>query len=594
MTKLSLIWSLIGAVFVGGAALTTGYIYMDRNQKTAEAPDPTADKQIEQAATESSSEPSGTGPVAADAGSDQPETEVVIIEEQLTFDVVGVEPTGETVVAGRSDAGSIVALTANGKVVGKGIANEKGEWTIILEKPLEPGDYDVGLQTQDEAGEKTHESTQRLAVSVPEDRESQPLVVLNKPDAPSNVLQMPAPAAASAPEPEAEETVVAAAPSTAEPAAPAEPQTAPAEQATAPAEPKQEPAPETQVAAAPAEPAPAEVQTQTTAEPVAPAAADTPAEAPAETETAAAPAPAETTETVAAAAELAATPAEQPAEQPQATAQAADTKTQAEEPAATEVAAAPAPVEAAPEAKAETETAEASVPVPAAKQPAEKAAETEVAAVAPTAKPKAPETAPAATPTVTATASGAEPEAKPAAPKPVVSVEAVESERGKLYVAGTGTKGQVVRIYVGDEYVGDVRVGSNGRWLLQAPKDLKPGTIDIRADLVGDQQGTVLARAAVAFEKAEEQIVLTKVVASGETATDSGTAAGSVVQALPNVIIRKGDNLWTISRRLYGQGVRYTTIYQANKGQIRNPDLIYPGQVFLTPQGDLNWKPETN
>lgn len=590
MTKLSLIWSLIGAVFVGGAALTTGYIYMDRTQKTAEAPDKTAEKQVEQAATESTSEPSGTGPVAADEGSNQPESGVTIVEEQLTFDVVGVEPTGETVVAGRSDAGSIVALTANGKVVGKGIANEKGEWTIILEKPLEPGDYDVGLQTHDEAGEKTHESTQRLAVSVPEDRESQPLVVLNKPDAPSDVLQMPVPAAASAPEPEAEETVVAAAPSTAEQAAPAEPQAAPAEQATVPAESKQEPAPETQVAAAPAEPAPAETQAEAVTEPAASTMAETPAGAPAETETAAAPAPAETTETVAATAEPAATPAEQSVGQPQATAQAADTKTQAEEPASTEVAATPAPVEATPEAGTETETADASVPVPASKQPAETAAETEVAVAAPTAKPKATGTAQPATPTVTATAS----EATPEAPKPVISVEAVESERGKLYVAGTGTKGQVVRIYVGEEYVGDVRVGSNGRWLLQAPKDLKPGTVDIRADLVGDEQGTVLARAAVAFEKAEAQIVLTKVVASGETATDSGTAAGTVVQALPNVIIRKGDNLWTISRRLYGQGVRYTTIYQANKGQIRNPDLIYPGQVFLTPQGDLSWKPETN
>jgi nucleoid-associated protein YgaU len=562
MTKLSVIWSVIAAVFVGGAALTTGYIYKDRDRKTAEAPDTTAEKQVEQATTESASEPSGTGPVAADEGSGQTETDVVIADEQLTFDVVGVEPTGETVVAGRSDAGSIVALTANGKVVGKGIANEKGEWTIILEKPLEPGDYDVGLQTHDEAGEKTHESTQRLAVSVPEDRKSQPLVVLNKPDAPSDVLQMPAPATG----PATEETVVAAAPSAAEPAAPAET-----------AEPKS--APENQVAATPAEPAPAETQTETAA----PAVAETPAAAPAETETAAT--PTETPKqdkTVVAAAE----PTAPPAEQPQSSAPAAGSETQSEE---------RAPAASAPsEAQTDTDTANASVPVPAAKQPEAKAPETEVAAVAPAAKPETTETAQPAVPQVTVTASGSGTNAEPGTARSAVSVEAVESERGKLYVAGTGAKGKVVRVYVGDEYVGDVRVGQNGRWLLQVPKDLKPGTVDIRADLVGDEQGTVLARAAVAFEKADEQIVLTKVVASGETASDNGAAPGTVVQALPNVIIRKGDNLWTISRRLYGEGLRYTTIYQANKGQIRNPDLIYPGQVFLTPQGDLNWKPETN
>jgi len=49
------------------------------------------------------------------------------------------------------------------------------------------------------------------------------------------------------------------------------------------------------------------------------------------------------------------------------------------------------------------------------------------------------------------------------------------------------------------------------------------------------------------------------------------------------VIIRRGDNLWRISRRVYGQGVRFSTIYLANQGQIRNPDLIWPGQVFTVP-----------
>jgi nucleoid-associated protein YgaU len=48
-------------------------------------------------------------------------------------------------------------------------------------------------------------------------------------------------------------------------------------------------------------------------------------------------------------------------------------------------------------------------------------------------------------------------------------------------------------------------------------------------------------------------------------------------------IIRRGDNLWTIARRVYGEGIRYTTIYEANNGQIRDPDRIYPGQVFDLP-----------
>jgi nucleoid-associated protein YgaU len=53
-------------------------------------------------------------------------------------------------------------------------------------------------------------------------------------------------------------------------------------------------------------------------------------------------------------------------------------------------------------------------------------------------------------------------------------------------------------------------------------------------------------------------------------------------------IIRRGDNLWTIARRVYGEGIKFTTIYEANTGQIRDPDRIYPGQVFDLPEGATN------
>ncbi|MGQ2906554.1 MAG: LysM peptidoglycan-binding domain-containing protein [Aliihoeflea sp.] len=49
------------------------------------------------------------------------------------------------------------------------------------------------------------------------------------------------------------------------------------------------------------------------------------------------------------------------------------------------------------------------------------------------------------------------------------------------------------------------------------------------------------------------------------------------------VIIRRGDTLWRISRRVYGRGVRYSTIYLANQEQIRDPDMIWPGQIFAVP-----------
>jgi nucleoid-associated protein YgaU len=72
----------------------------------------------------------------------------------------------------------------------------------------------------------------------------------------------------------------------------------------------------------------------------------------------------------------------------------------------------------------------------------------------------------------------------------------------------------------------------------------------------------------------------------------TGDAAGAkTIQQAPltqsernSVIIRRGDTLWQISRRLYGQGVRYTTIYLANQDQIGNPDIIQPGQIFGVPE----------
>ena len=55
------------------------------------------------------------------------------------------------------------------------------------------------------------------------------------------------------------------------------------------------------------------------------------------------------------------------------------------------------------------------------------------------------------------------------------------------------------------------------------------------------------------------------------------------VPAVNTARIVRGDNLWVISRRTYGAGDRYTVIYDANQEQIRNPDLIYPGQIFVLP-----------
>lgn len=548
MKNKTLIWTLIVAVPVGLAALAAGYIYRDTGRLPFQDGPATA---VAPAGTGEAGQPSATAETpatgddqAAGASAPAPGSDRI----SATFDVVGVEPTGETVVAGRSQAGAIVALTANGTVIGKGIANEAGEWTIILDEPLKPGDYDVGLEVHDDTGSPIATSEERVAVSLPEGGKEQPLIVLNTPDGPSDILQKPA----------GVQQVAEAAPQTAASAV-AE---APAADAAAPAA-----AGEQQVAsAASAEPANGQAV---------PAAAG---------QQAAAGTTAGDPESSASGVTAA---ADDPAAKPEAEAPADETQAAAVE---TQPAAAPASTEETAVADAPADGAASGVPASAASQ------------ALPAAAPEGQDPEATATPVVTAEASSAAPAAtaSQAAPQssaqaapaaPTITVEAVESEQDKVYVAGTGAPGSSVRVYVGDEFQGEAKVDAGGKWLVQGSKNIAEGNVEVRVDLIGSDGNAVDARAAVTFEKAkDEQIVLTKVVASGAGAGPEGQGA-EVQKALPVVIIRKGDNLWRISRRLYGHGVRYTTIYQANQDQIRNPDLIYPGQVFLTPEGDLNWKP---
>ena len=51
-----------------------------------------------------------------------------------------------------------------------------------------------------------------------------------------------------------------------------------------------------------------------------------------------------------------------------------------------------------------------------------------------------------------------------------------------------------------------------------------------------------------------------------------------------NYVVQRGNSLWRIAQRAYGAGTRYVVIYSANPNRIRNPNKIYPGQVFKIPK----------
>jgi nucleoid-associated protein YgaU len=73
---------------------------------------------------------------------------------------------------------------------------------------------------------------------------------------------------------------------------------------------------------------------------------------------------------------------------------------------------------------------------------------------------------------------------------------------------------------------------------------------------------------------------------SAEKTREKTVASASVV-VIPHVettVVIRGDSLWRISESTYGRGIRYPTIYYANRDKIRDPDLIYPGQIFVLPK----------
>jgi len=68
------------------------------------------------------------------------------------------------------------------------------------------------------------------------------------------------------------------------------------------------------------------------------------------------------------------------------------------------------------------------------------------------------------------------------------------------------------------------------------------------------------------------------------SASPADAISGAPAEAGGNRVISRGDSLWALSKLAYGDGARYAVIYNANRGKIHNPNLIYPGQTFVVPR----------
>jgi nucleoid-associated protein YgaU len=151
--------------------------------------------------------------------------------------------------------------------------------------------------------------------------------------------------------------------------------------------------------------------------------------------------------------------------------------------------------------------------------------------------------------------------AAPGKPNALSMDTAEYDTQGRVVLSGHAAPGATVQIYLGNEPLATVTADAAGVWSATSPQAVSSGQLELRLDQLASN-GAVAQRVALPFTQA------------------------AAIEPAPgqNYVVQRGNNLWRIAQRAYGAGTRYMTIYSANPDQIRNPDKIYPGQVFKIPK----------
>jgi nucleoid-associated protein YgaU len=211
--------------------------------------------------------------------------------------------------------------------------------------------------------------------------------------------------------------------------------------------------------------------------------------------------------------------------------------------------------------------------------------------------------------------SGAGSSADSSAQVTFTSIDYEPNSGNAVFFTGRGIPGARVMLYVDNAFMGTATVDATGGWTFRGTRELKAGAHALRADHVDLATGKVLARAEVTFDRDAPAAIASGGAAPGTprsgqfglasggaqpralAGTGDAVSTSSTPPAVPGanagesqsadgrvIIVRRGDTLWQIAQRRYGDGSKYTQIFHTNKGQIRNPNLIYPSQKFNVPQ----------
>ena len=137
-------------------------------------------------------------------------------------------------------------------------------------------------------------------------------------------------------------------------------------------------------------------------------------------------------------------------------------------------------------------------------------------------------------------------------------------DSGSVIFSGRAEPNRVVQLFINRQMLGQTTASEEGRWLMSPEAQIAPGVYQLLVIQL-DENGRPAYAIELPFERASPDQVE---IRDGR------------------VVVQPGNSLWRIARHAYGEGAQYTVIYAANASQIRNPDLIYPGQIFEVPDAD--------
>ncbi|KQI72885.1 peptidoglycan-binding protein [Loktanella sp. 5RATIMAR09] len=157
--------------------------------------------------------------------------------------------------------------------------------------------------------------------------------------------------------------------------------------------------------------------------------------------------------------------------------------------------------------------------------------------------------------------------------RPNVALDAITYDpEGEVQLSGRATGDGAVQVYIDNEPVTASPVTEGGDWQIDLP-DIATGVYTLRIDEV-DAAGDVVSRLETPFRREEAADVAA--VLAEETAVEGFEVAVRTVQP--------GATLWAIAEENLGAGIFYVEVFEANRDLIRDPDLIYPGQIFRIPE----------